>query len=100
MEKVTEIEAVSSGSDWFEWVILKHCHAATVTVTPSGKCRITEMHVNGKPVNITWPSDPAPCNQVVLDREFMLRPHDRVRVTVTARRGTKLSGCLRMTWLS
>lgn len=100
MEKVAEIKAVSSGSDWFEWEIHKHCHAAMVTVRPDGKCRITELYLNGLPVNITWSRDPALCNRVILDQEFMLRPRDRVRVVVTAPRGTKLSGRLKVTWLS
>ena len=96
--KVTSVHGVAKGDDSFEWEIHKHCHAVSISVYPYRRCHILDLAINGRKVPIRLDDDPELCNKVTLDREFMMKPKDRLSITTRARRGAKISAHLKMTW--
>ena len=100
VEKVTTLSTVSGGEHWFEWLIERHCHAASVSFIGRRGAHITELRVNNYQVKIDHGNtDPKLCTLVTLDQDYMLRPGDKVRIVTRSRAGTKVSAHLKMTWL-
>lgn len=93
----TPLSIVSSGADWFEWVIQKHCSRISISAK---LCYIESLSINGREIPVTMDAHPELCDLLTLDREFMLSPSDRVRIVTRSRRGAKISATLKISWLS